>query len=434
MKVLVIGSGGREHALVWKLRQSARISKLYCAPGNGGISREAECLPVDQKNLDSLVALANELRPDVTVVGPEPLGKACVMNGRTQVQCYVPLPGGEVLSPGPDTFWHTDWLGSVRWGSSASQRTITFDRAFGPFGETYDAVTGGTSNPQFASLTQDTISGEYDTDAREYHPVQGRWVSPDPAGILAVNPADPQSWNRYAYVDNQPLMFTDTSGLLLGPPSPVDVCGEDPSCSHDPLDCNPIDIFCAPDAARGPFLLPPNLPIPRLRLFGILPGENSVNIGIGSGNVFTDLWQDALGLPTIPCGAQFGPWCDPSKLPNPWIWDLNREQPCLAGAGPLALGQSRCGDFGFGAGVPDIFTGATFGLWGGRQMASDPCARAKELFGYAGDDAALGAEVSGLALIPGGQEALIPGGTYGVLAGLEWDAARRLNKKYSCGL
>ncbi len=71
MKVLVIGSGGREHALVWKLRQSPRISQLYCAPGNGGISREAECVPVDQKSLESLVAVANQLRPDLTVVGPE---------------------------------------------------------------------------------------------------------------------------------------------------------------------------------------------------------------------------------------------------------------------------------------------------------------------------------------------------------------------------
>src|SRR5579864_3644518 len=71
MKVLVIGSGGREHALVWKLNQSPRISKMYCAPGNGGISKEAECFPVDQKSLESMVALANQLRPDVTVVGPE---------------------------------------------------------------------------------------------------------------------------------------------------------------------------------------------------------------------------------------------------------------------------------------------------------------------------------------------------------------------------
>jgi phosphoribosylamine---glycine ligase len=71
MKVLVIGSGGREHALVWKLRQSPRISKVYCAPGNGGIAKEAECIPADQKRLESLVAAANQVKPDLTVVGPE---------------------------------------------------------------------------------------------------------------------------------------------------------------------------------------------------------------------------------------------------------------------------------------------------------------------------------------------------------------------------
>ena len=71
MKILVLGSGGREHALVWKLRQSARVSKVYCAPGNGGMADEAECLPVDLKNLEAMVALGQQLRPDLTVVGPE---------------------------------------------------------------------------------------------------------------------------------------------------------------------------------------------------------------------------------------------------------------------------------------------------------------------------------------------------------------------------
>jgi phosphoribosylamine--glycine ligase len=71
MKILVLGSGGREHALVWKLRQSARVSKVYSAPGNGGIADEAECLPVDLKSVDSMVALGQQLQPDVTVVGPE---------------------------------------------------------------------------------------------------------------------------------------------------------------------------------------------------------------------------------------------------------------------------------------------------------------------------------------------------------------------------
>jgi phosphoribosylamine---glycine ligase len=71
MKILVIGSGGREHALVWKLRQSPRVAKVYCAPGNGGICQEAECLPADVKSLESLVQAAQRVRPDLTVVGPE---------------------------------------------------------------------------------------------------------------------------------------------------------------------------------------------------------------------------------------------------------------------------------------------------------------------------------------------------------------------------
>ncbi len=71
MKVLVLGSGGREHALVWKLRQSPRVSKIYCAPGNGGIAAEAECLPADLKSIESLVHLAKRIEPDLTVVGPE---------------------------------------------------------------------------------------------------------------------------------------------------------------------------------------------------------------------------------------------------------------------------------------------------------------------------------------------------------------------------
>jgi phosphoribosylamine--glycine ligase len=71
MKVLVLGGGGREHAIVWKLRQSPRVTKLYCAPGSGGIAADAECVSVDLKSLDALVQLATNLSPDLTVVGPE---------------------------------------------------------------------------------------------------------------------------------------------------------------------------------------------------------------------------------------------------------------------------------------------------------------------------------------------------------------------------
>ena len=71
MKVLVIGGGGREHALVWKLKQSARVEKIWCAPGNAGIAAEAECVAVDSGDVAALVALAEKIEPDLTVVGPE---------------------------------------------------------------------------------------------------------------------------------------------------------------------------------------------------------------------------------------------------------------------------------------------------------------------------------------------------------------------------
>ena len=71
MNILVVGGGGREHALVWKLGQSPRVEKVWCVPGNGGISAEAECIAVDSGDVPKLVTLANDLRPDLTIVGPE---------------------------------------------------------------------------------------------------------------------------------------------------------------------------------------------------------------------------------------------------------------------------------------------------------------------------------------------------------------------------
>ncbi len=71
MNILVIGGGGREHALVWKLRGSAGVEKIWCAPGNGGIAGEAECVAAEAGDVAGLVALAEKVHPDLTVVGPE---------------------------------------------------------------------------------------------------------------------------------------------------------------------------------------------------------------------------------------------------------------------------------------------------------------------------------------------------------------------------
>ncbi len=71
MKILVIGGGGREHALVWKLASSPRVSQLYCAPGNAGISQLATCVPLAATDLPGLKAFAEQEAVDLTIVGPE---------------------------------------------------------------------------------------------------------------------------------------------------------------------------------------------------------------------------------------------------------------------------------------------------------------------------------------------------------------------------
>lgn len=71
MKILILGSGGREHALAWKLRQSPRVTDLFCAPGNGGISQIATCVPLKLGDQNALVAFAKENQIDLTVVGPD---------------------------------------------------------------------------------------------------------------------------------------------------------------------------------------------------------------------------------------------------------------------------------------------------------------------------------------------------------------------------
>jgi len=83
--------------------------------------------------------------------------------------------------------------------------------AYAPFGEQY--ATSGTADASFTGQDQDTVSSLYDFPARRQSSSQGRWISPDPAGRRAVTLANPQSWNRYAYANNNPLALTDPTGL-----------------------------------------------------------------------------------------------------------------------------------------------------------------------------------------------------------------------------
>ena len=87
MNVLVIGSGGREHALVWKIRQSSLVEKIYCAPGNAGISKIAECIPIKPTDIEALLGFVQEKDIYLTVVGPEqPLAEGIVDRFRSTGQ------------------------------------------------------------------------------------------------------------------------------------------------------------------------------------------------------------------------------------------------------------------------------------------------------------------------------------------------------------
>jgi RHS repeat-associated protein len=136
-----------------------------------------------------------------------------IMNGQTFTKAFVPLPGGAVAVYGGAlvNYRHSDHLGSSRFVST-SNRTMYYDSAYAPFGEPY-AQTGST-DLSFTGQNQDTVSNLYDFPAREYG-IQGRWASPDPAGLSAVSLENPQSWNRFSYVANDPLSYVDPFGLYM---------------------------------------------------------------------------------------------------------------------------------------------------------------------------------------------------------------------------
>ena len=92
MKILVVGSGGREHALCWAFAQSPLCQKLYCAPGNAGIANVAECLPIPAENVDEIVAICRKLSIDFVMVGPEvPLALGLADKIRAEgIPCFGP--------------------------------------------------------------------------------------------------------------------------------------------------------------------------------------------------------------------------------------------------------------------------------------------------------------------------------------------------------
>jgi RHS repeat-associated protein len=154
---------------------------------------------------------------------------------------FAPLSAGATAvynSGGLAYYRHPDWLGISRVASTTS-RTLYYDGAYAPFGENYAET--GTTDRNFTGQNQDLTPAStgdlYDFQYREYHKIQGRWVSPDRAGISAVDPMSPQSWDRYAYALNNPLRYIDPSGLDYCAPGSVWYDGDGNVIGYDDNQC-----------------------------------------------------------------------------------------------------------------------------------------------------------------------------------------------------
>jgi len=99
MRILIIGNGGREHALIWKISSDARVDKLYCAPGNPGIAKRAECIPIKIDDISGIVEFATLKKIDLVIVGPEyplSLGLADALRN-VQIATFGPGKDGALL-------------------------------------------------------------------------------------------------------------------------------------------------------------------------------------------------------------------------------------------------------------------------------------------------------------------------------------------------
>ena len=99
MKVLVVGGGGREHAIVWKIAQSPKVDKIYCAPGNGGIAELAECVNIGATDIDAMVKFAKEKAVDLVMVAPDDplvLGMVDAME-KADIRAFGPRANAAVI-------------------------------------------------------------------------------------------------------------------------------------------------------------------------------------------------------------------------------------------------------------------------------------------------------------------------------------------------
>lgn len=243
------------------------------------------------------------------VWGPVGQSFLTIENGQTLSQANIPLLGGASAhwgSSGLVFYRFTDHLGSARVDTTPNGAFFSAN-SYAPFGEQY--ATSGAGDGAFTGKQQNTIAGLYDFPLRRLSFSQGRWISPDPAGVAAVDPTNPQSWNRYAYVANNPLSYVDPDGTT----GPCDGTG---SGCDDP-DCDVAE--CSIMYPNGPLNAGPGDPMPGTAYtdgqggFYVLQGYDPVT-GEGmfdynySDAPFTFFAEGDLGVIAVPGAYWYSSW------------------------------------------------------------------------------------------------------------------------------
>jgi RHS repeat-associated protein len=195
------------------------ITHTYTWDADGNmLSTDGTTVTMMYDALDRMIEQTRGSSHTEIVYGPYGM-KLALMNGASLVNAFVKLPGGSravYSSSGLAYYRHADHLGSSRLATTTT-RTKYYDVAYAPYGEDYNG-SGTTADLAFTDENQDTVkngwsSNLYDFMLREYRTAHGRWTKPDPAGLGSVDPTNPQSWNRYGYVMNNPLANVDPLGL-----------------------------------------------------------------------------------------------------------------------------------------------------------------------------------------------------------------------------
>jgi RHS repeat-associated protein len=180
---------------------------------------EGRVLTVDGGSTDTYVYNSRGMR--AAIVGSEFLFDlsgnivSAVTPGTTTLLYNRYTVGGRLLAANASSstyFYHQDWLGGIRLTTNlngTSDGTCTNL----PFGD-----SPSCNSWYFAGLMYDSWDNLNTSATRSESPTSGRWLTPDPAGLASVDPSNPQTWNRYAYVTNNPVSFVDPKGLYLAPP------------------------------------------------------------------------------------------------------------------------------------------------------------------------------------------------------------------------